>query len=566
MIVSLIIVAMIASKSHVSPREDLRRTVTFLAAPEQEGRGVGTAGFERASRFMEAKMRALHLEPLGDDGGYRQHFRVETGVGIDPATRIAVDGGALKIGVDATPFGFSDDGSIHGCRLIAVGHGISAPELHHDDYSGKDVRGACVIAIAHEPGERDAKSPFRAPGALRYRDARYKAMNAREHGAKAILIVNDADQHEGADALPRLRRGAVAARAGILAIAVTSALGLEKRPGTIDLDVKLKSRSAATWNLVGRVAGASKEHVVIGAHLDHLGFGDGNSLSPDSIGKVHPGADDNASGSAAILEIARELAADRHPKRRVVVALFSGEELGLLGSAHFVAHPPVALDSIAAMLNLDMVGRLGPRGITVMGIATAHGLKAIVTKAGAADRALRVTTGGDGYGPSDHTSFYAKGIPVLFLFTGAHADYHRITDTADKIAYGGLVRVARFATRIARALRDGPRRKVLRAVAANPHAGGQGGGGGYGAYFGSIPDFSEVKTGVRITGVRAGSPADKAGLTGGDVIVKLGGTTIANLYDLTYALRAHRAGDVVEVVWQRAHTTLRAQATLGTRN
>jgi hypothetical protein len=269
------------------------------------------------------------------------------------------------------------------------------------------------------------------------------------------------------------------------------------------------------------------------------------------------------------------MAADGSRRRAVAFAAFGGEELGLLGSSRFVKSPPAAcpLDRMQLMVNLDMVGRPQGGKVYVQGADTSEGgrarVEALAQRAPPID--LRLAFGGDGYGPSDHTSFDSKGVPVVFLFTGAHGDYHRPSDTADKVDPRGLADVARLALRVADAAARAPERyAVVRSApppgSATPGEPREGRSAGYGAYLGSIPDFEERKEpGVLVSAVRPGSPAEKAGMRGGDVILKVGDTAIASLQDLTYALRAHRPGDEVEVIWQRGAETVRARVTLGER-
>jgi hypothetical protein len=239
----------------------------------------------------------------------------------------------------------------------------------------------------------------------------------------------------------------------------------------------------------------------------------------------------------------------------MVFAAFGAEELGVLGSAHLVRHPPAAcaVERMQLMVNLDMVGRPREGKVYVDGADSARGLRDLVRALAEARPALplELAFGGDGYGPSDHTSFYARGVPVLFLFTGPHADYHRPSDTAEKVDAGGLAEVARLASRLAREAAERPERlEVVRTAAPPPRERGD---RGYGAYLGAIPDFAERKApGVLLTGVRPGSPAEKVGLTGGDVLLRVGATKLLSLQDLAYALRSHRPGEEVEVEWERA--------------
>jgi len=332
-----------------------------------------------------------------------------------------------------------------------------------------------------------------------------------------------------------------------------------------EIRVSLVRERGTTANVVGILPGTDPalrdQAIVVGAHYDHLGLGGENSLAPAQVGTVHPGADDNASGTAGVMALARAFAAGGGTRRTLVFAAFGAEEIGLLGSAHYVRQPPIPLERTVAMLNLDMVGRPQKGKLYVSGAQTGEGLEEILRAANAAvglDLVLR----GDGYDPSDHTTFLARDRPVLFFFTGTHADYHRPSDTADKIDPAGMARVLRLARGVVAALADREAglafRRPSRPVAAR---GGGDRGGGYGPYFGSIPDFGGGNIpGVRLTGVRAGSPADRAGLREGDTIVRFAGVAVRSLEDLTFALRSRRAGDEVEVTFVRdgAPHTVRA--------
>lgn len=325
---------------------------------------------------------------------------------------------------------------------------------------------------------------------------------------------------------------------------------------------------AATRNVVAILRGASPalrgEVVVIGAHYDHLGLGGFGAMDPDSTGRVHNGADDNASGTAALLEVARVLAR-RQPARTIVFVAFSGEELGTLGSSYFVQHPlPQPVDSIYAMLNMDMVGRLRSARLMALGSATAKEFPALLDSLNTPPR-FDLRASGDGWGPSDHAVFFAARRPVLHFFTDLHDDYHRSTDDWDKINASGLAQVAQFVADVAWTLANRPGRLTF--VDAPRPTASAGGGSGYGAYLGSIPDMtgSGGATGVRITGVRAGSPAEQAGLKSGDVITAIGAKAVANLFDMTEALRSHQPGDTVVIEVKRDGSSKLLTAVLGRR-
>jgi hypothetical protein len=304
--------------------------------------------------------------------------------------------------------------------------------------------------------------------------------------------------------------------------------------------------------------------IVVGAHYDHLGYGGFGALDPDSTGKVHDGADDNASGTAALLEVARLLHA-RRPARTIVFIAFSAEEIGDLGSAYFVKHPLVQpVDSIYAMINMDMVGRLRNDRLLVLGAATAQEFPGLLDSLNQAQplRFDSLRASADGWGPSDHSSFFAAKRPVLHFFTDLHEDYHRSTDRWQKINAVGLARVAAFVADVTWTL--GNRAAALSFVDAAPPQTAMG-GAGYGAYLGTIPDMSGSPGGVRLAGVRAGSPAEKAGLKAGDIITGLGAKTVNNLYDMTEALRSHQPGDTVTIAVTRGDQAVRLSAVLGKR-
>ena len=565
--------------------EALWEEVRILSAPEMEGRAAGRPGGERAAAHLAEAFRRARLRPGGDEGTYFQRFSILTGIrlGLHNSLAVHLPGSTPRpfvVGTDFTPFSFSDEGRVEG-GVVFAGYGITAPELGYDDYAGLDAQGKVVLVLSHEPRERDQAGPFRRPEAYRFTEARYKIINAREHGAAAVLLVTDPLAHVGEPETLIGIRGVPSRSAGIVAVharrAVAEALlasagrdlaGLQREidaalvprslpvPGArAEIRVSLIREQGTTANVVGLLPGSDPalrdQAIVIGAHYDHLGFGGEHSLAPAQVGTVHPGAYDNASGTAGVIALARAFATAGGARRTLVFAAFGGEEIGLLGSAHYVRHPPIPLDRTVAMLNFDMIGRLQNGKVYVSGAQTGEGLEALVRAANAAvglDLVLR----GDGYDPSDHTSFLARDRPVLFFFTGTHPDYHRTSDTADKINAAGMRQVLLVARGVINALANQETGVAFGKPPAPTTARAGGQGGGYGPYFGSIPDFGAGNdAGVRLTGVRPGSPAERAGLRVGDTIVRFAGVTVRSLEDLTFALRSRRAGDEVEVTFVR---------------
>jgi len=321
-------------------------------------------------------------------------------------------------------------------------------------------------------------------------------------------------------------------------------------------------------NVIGLLPGRDpvlrNETVIVGAHYDHLGLGGFGSLDPDSTGSVHNGADDNASGSAMLIQVAQHLA-QSPPARTVIFIAFSGEELGLLGSSYYVKQPIYPLSSTIAMINLDMVGRLRDKRLIVYGVRTAKEFPALLDSLNW-HAGFDLTARGDGYGPSDQSSFYAAGRPVLHLFTDLHEDYHRATDDWQKIDPEGFRKVADFTTGLVTALANRPTRLTpVEAPPPPPPTASAASGTGYGAYLGTIPDMSENPGGVRLVGVRAGSPAEQAGLRGDDIIVRIGEMDVPDLQAMTDALRSHQPGDSVDIVIRRGDQSTTVRARLGTR-
>ncbi|HEV8310197.1 MAG TPA: M28 family peptidase [Methylomirabilota bacterium] len=565
--------------------------VRELSGPTMEGRAAGTPGADRAASYIADHFRRIGLRPLGDGGTYFQRFRVLTGVrlGHGNLVEVSVPGRpprGFAPSRDVLPFTFSDDGEARG-DLVFAGYGITAPPLGYDDYAGVEVRGKVVLVMTGEPQERNPHGPFRPAEHFHYTELRHKVLNAREHGAAAIAIVENPGRSQDS---PQPIRGTTPAW-GLLAVSATRAVasamlapaGQSLAGLHADIDRSLTPRSrpvpgvsarvrvalvreqGETANVLGFLPGTDpalrEEAVVIGAHYDHLGRGSPFSLAPAQADEVHPGADDNASGTAAVMGLA-EAFARGGTRRSLVFAAFSGEELGLLGSSHYVGHPPVPIEHTVAMVNLDSVGRMRDNQLYAMGVDTGQGLRALVEQA-AVGLEVKLLLRGDGVGPSDHTAFHNRERPVVFFFTGTHPDYHRPSDTWDKVNADGLRKVVAVAHRTVRALADrDDRLTFVRVPAAAPPVSG----GGYGPFFGVVPDFAEQPApGVRLGGVRTGSPADRAGLRTGDMIVRFAGVTVRTLDDLTFALRSRRPGDTIEVTYVREGVEHTVQATLEQR-
>jgi len=572
--------------------------VAWLADDAREGRGLGSAGLDAAAAYLAAGLQAAGLEPgaRGDDGSpsYFQPLALPVALEVTRA-QLSVSGVALVRGRDFEPLRESASGDASGA-LVFVGYGIHAPDLGWDDYAGVELAGRTAVAFEGGPGTR--APALDEQKAWPYRGRAHKLVAARQHGAAALLLVPRADaksppqqvdagdpaiQASGTIACTLTRPAAeqLFARAGRDLTLRENALEQLGRPvsaplGTLvaRVGVGIERRLGPAANVVALRRGydraLARQAVVIGAHYDHLGRGAFGSATPERAGEIHNGADDNASGAAALLALARLFGGHARTRRTLLLVAFTGEEAGLLGSSAWAAAPPWPLADTVAMLNLDMVGRLRDDVLTVYGSETSRAFDPLVAQAVAA-AGLSLRAERDPYAPSDQLAFTARGVPTLLFHTGLHAEYHTPDDDAPLVNASGEARVVDAVAGIARALLDAPERPVL-APAPDPTPEGvvtqaaPPARRGYGPYLGSVPAFAAAsERGVRLQGVRPGSPAEAAGLRAGDVIVSFDGTAVASLGELSALLFASKAGQRVALGIERDGATLALEAVLGER-
>ncbi len=573
----------------------LKKHVTYLASDELEGRRPGTAGADKAAAYLADQFHRLKLGCASSDfkcrhegkkhGGYLQEFPFIASVELARNNAMSFAHGdknhEVALRDEWMPIGFSSNGGARQAKIVFVGYGITAAEPKHDDYANADAKGKVAVAFAGTPDGDNAHGQF-----ARYADARWKAIAAKDRGAAALIVIAG-DEKLGNDRLSRLRYDQTAGEAGIPVAVVSRQTAakwfsladaaqlnaLEKakekwanaagklQDMTINLSVEITRRAVPAYNVAGVIEGSDpklkREYIIIGAHYDHLGRGHDSSLAPNSS-EIHHGADDNASGTAGLLELARIFSAQKNQLRRSVVFLaFSAEESGLIGSKAWVNNSSMPLADSVAMLNMDMIGRLKENKLTVGGVGTSPEFRKLVESLNSSSVGFTLQLNEDGFGPSDHSSFYAKQIPVLFFFTGSHEDYHKPSDTAEKINYDGQVKVVSFVAEIVRAIDRADARPAY--AVARSQAGGR--SAGFRVYLGTVPSYAESNDGLLLDAVRDDSPAARAGLKAADKIVKLAGREIKNVYDYTYALGEMKPDQEIEVEIVRSGERLKLKLT-----
>ena len=555
----------------------IRANVEFLASDALEGRFTGSAGIRRAADHIVAELEAIGASPLPGADGFRLPFEY-TGSARDGGSRLRIeteDGQRRDHAESVRGLSFSESTTATG-PLVFAGYGLVIPEtdgFSYDSFATLDVADKIVLVLRYFP--EDSEGDLRALFA-RYADLRFKAAALRQRGARGMVVVTG-PRSPGAGRLVRMTADAAVADSGIAAVSVTGEVAealfehvdrtLEEAQRELDsgnphvagfeipveatIDARVTRERRTGHNVVGHLPPtaadpADKPWVVLGAHYDHLGRGESGSLAgAEATGDIHNGADDNASGVAAVLAAGAELAA-RDRARGVVLGFWSGEEIGLLGSQEFVATGPVPMDEVAAYVNFDMVGRMRDNALTAQGLGSSSVWPGLVDEVNEAfDFDLQRVA--DPYLPTDSIRFIAAEVPSLALFTGTHLDYHRPSDDADTINYPDLERTARYGAAVAARLIDEPAPPDFVEVPRTA----QPGRAMTRISTGTIPDYGAEIEGLRLSGVIAGGPAEQAGLQAGDVIVELAGVAVGNIYDYMGALDRLRADQPAPVVYLR---------------
>jgi hypothetical protein len=580
----LILVAGRAPAEENASETRMRKDVFFLASDACEGRGVNTKGINLAADFIAKEFQQAGLKPGGLDGSYFQPFTMTGSARLGSPNALVLRGPLgqeiqLPAGAGFQPLGLSGAGKVT-APIVFVGYGATAKQAKYDDYQNMDVAGKVVVVLRKTPRPGNTITPFDGNRSMQHAALVTKLVNADLHKAAAVLFSNDQDtvrdqksdrlmdfaytaNASGSTALPALHVHRDLVDAMLQASLGTSLATVE---GEIDRTLKPRSAPLTGWtarmevnvertrlavkNVVGVVEGAgphARETVIVGAHYDHLGYGGPGSLARLNKPAIHHGADDNGSGTTALLELARRFGQQRHNRRLVFIA-FSGEESGLLGSEYYCKHPLYPLADTVTMVNMDMVGRLRPDKdsgkdkLIVYGTGTSKGFDKLIDDLNA-PFGFKLSKIQGGYGPSDHASFYAVKVPVFFFFTGDHADYHKPSDTADKVNVHGMRLIADLVEQLVIQLVNLSERPKYVKVA---------GGSGLTAAFsgprlGIRPTYGDDKEGVLVQDVNGDGPAAKAGVKAGDRILELGGKPVKNVEAYMVLLANQKKGEAVEV-------------------
>ncbi|HJP94552.1 MAG TPA: M20/M25/M40 family metallo-hydrolase [Pyrinomonadaceae bacterium] len=551
--------ATIAAQQALEPNAArLQQDISYLASDALNGRRTGTQGANDAAHYIAGEFARAGLRPISKAAAsrrpsvemarYLQAYPYVAGARLGKQNLLTAKMNDavfnFEVGKDWMPLGISANQALEQVPVVFVKYGITASELNYNDYSDPKVTGRIAIAQSGTPDGDNPHGQF-----ARYEDVHWKAIAARNAGAKALFVIAR-EKNFADDRLSVLHVENTAGDAGIPVIGISQKAAADlftnDVPWLINLSTDISREQTPAYNVVGVLDGSDptlkNETIIIGAHYDHLGRGGEGSLAPRS-GEIHHGADDNASGTAGVIELARLFSAQRpRLKRTLVFIAFSGEEEGLLGSNYYVNHPLLPLANTVAMINMDMIGRMKDHKLVIGGVGTAKEWHDILAK----DKPFDLILNEDGYGPSDHSSFYSKQVPVLFFWTGPHGDYHKPSDTFDKINYTDEARILAMVARVVRDVDSADKRLTYTTAKTDPAPRSV----GFRVYLGTIPNYGDSTDGLLLDGVRDDSPAAKAGLKAGDKVVKIANRDVKNVYDYTAALGEMKAGQeyVVEIV------------------
>jgi len=538
--------------------DSVHKHIAVLAHDSLEGRQVGEIGEWKAAQYIKGVFETIGLEPKGDDGTYLQSCNFIKRIDLGVKNQLTVNGVELDVEEEFFPMRQSASTSFDFSEVIWVDYGIRIDEKDgsYDDYENKDVGGKAILVKRFAPSSEDNPHiDFE-----KYESLTDKINTAIELGATGIFFITPENEDD-----TLLSPGPVRVNPKDIPIVLLRRKGLEKlgldlsRPQITSItgETELVKTRDTAYNVVSYLPGTNDSTVIIGAHFDHLGWGSSASLYTGEEPMIHNGADDNGSGSAVMLELARHYASRRGQLNySILFVAFTGEEEGLIGSKHFASHMTVDSSKVRMMINLDMIGRMREQddGLVVFGVGTCEAFKNYFDSLIYDDIKLTVNEGG--IGPSDHTAFYNRKIPVMFFFTGAHEDYHKPSDDIDKIDFDGIVQVSRVVTDAIDYFDSYDGELVFQKTKDEGTSRRR---GHYSVTLGIMPDYVREEDGLGVDGVMPDRPGDRAGLTEGDVIVKMGKYNVGDIYDYMNALGKFRKGDTTIVVVDRNGEQLELQ-------
>ena len=515
--------------------ERLKTTIYYLADDLLEGRDAGSAGEKMAYSYIISQMKLMNLTPYGDNESYLQSFTFKSPVRVGEETQMQVNGAQLKLGEDFYPLPYSDNTLLGETSVIEVGFGITAPELKYDDYKKKIAYKGNVFLINYSsPDGVHPHSKY-----LKYHDLENRIKLAVEKGAAGVLVYNpDNTIRNPSESFNQIRM------VGEIPVAFVSeeAAAKIKAAGKIDmLNVEMKETEKTAYNVVGFKDNGAEKTVVVGAHYDHLGYGEEGSRHRGETA-IHNGADDNASGTAGLIEIARYLSMQEGANNNYLFVAFSAEEKGLLGSKYIADHSPIAIEDFNYMINMDMIGRLNEeRKLAIYGVGTSPVWKSAIENLKCFD--FQISTMESGTGPSDHTSFYLKDIPVLHFFTGTHQEYHKPSDDVETINYKGTAEVVAYIESMINMMNEKGELEFTKTKEEN-----SGNAPRFTVTMGVMPDYTFEGEGMKIDGVTEDKPADKAGIKAGDIVTKMGDLQVRDMMGYMQALSVFKRGQEIDVI------------------
>lgn len=547
--------------------EDIKENINYLASDSLKGRKSGEEGDLLAAQFIAAKFESAGLQLLYDEGF--QEFNLVTSAEVKPGNELTVNTGSYTVETDFLPYAFSANTEVE-AEVIFAGYGIEVDRdsLKWNDFKGADVSGKWIMVLQGDPDLDNANSPY-----LEFSSERAKALTASDKNAAGILFVAGPkfseedelsplffDKNSSRFSIPVIQvkrtvankilesKGKTISELESEMLAQNAGLNFEL-PSMLKAKVNVALKETTTRNVAALLPGNDEklkdEYVVIGAHFDHLGMGGPGSGSRaiDTIA-VHNGADDNASGVSAVIQLAEKMAGDKTNKRSVLFVAFAAEEMGLIGSKEFTAKPPVETEKMVAMFNFDMVGRLDDesKSLSIGGTQTSKETEQILNDL---NPGFELALSGEGIGPSDHASFYLQNIPVIYISTGAHADYHTPQDDADLINYEGAQKVMEYSAALLDDVVNRAEKLTFQEAGSKFQ---RSRGGRFKVTLGVMPDFAGVeKRGMRVDAVSKDKPAYKAGMKNGDIIIAIDGKKVGNIYEYMERLNSLEAGQTISV-------------------